>query len=188
MVGKGKKANGRPSKFTNALAEQILFRISNGEAARAICRDEGMPHWSTLCRWKAKNAAFRDQYVACKAECLEAWADDIDQIAGDESRDYTMRITESLDKEGNVTRRIEEKVSDNTAVNRDRLKVDTKKWIMSKLAPKVYGDLTKHEHTGIDGGPIKYEKVVDKPPKETPEQWQARVAKQIEDKAKAQPH
>ena len=34
-------------------------------------------------------------------------------------------------------------------INRCRLQVDTRKWLMSKLVPKKYGD--KQLHTGADG-------------------------------------
>ena len=42
------------------------------------------------------------------------------------------------------------------AIQRNRLRVDTRKWMLSKMLPKVYGDHTKvtNEHTGKDGGPI----------------------------------
>jgi len=35
-----------------------------------------------------------------------------------------------------------------------RLQVDARKWIASKLLPKVYGDKVSHEHGGPDGGAI----------------------------------
>jgi hypothetical protein len=35
-----------------------------------------------------------------------------------------------------------------TDVNRDRLRVDTRKWLLSKLQPKKYGDKLDIEHTG----------------------------------------
>ena len=35
-----------------------------------------------------------------------------------------------------------------------RLLVDTLKWKLSKMLPKVYGDKITQEHTGKDGGPI----------------------------------
>ncbi len=39
-------------------------------------------------------------------------------------------------------------------VNRARLRVDTRKWLMSKIAPKRFGDKKTHELTGANGGPI----------------------------------
>ena len=40
------------------------------------------------------------------------------------------------------------KGEDNVAVQRDRLKVDTRKWLLSKLMPKRYGDRIEVEQTG----------------------------------------
>lgn len=38
-------------------------------------------------------------------------------------------------------------------INRTRLRVDTRKWIVSKLLPKKYGDLVRTEHSGkVDVG------------------------------------
>jgi hypothetical protein len=57
----------------------------------------------------------------------EAMAHEIEQIADDGSRDTYE------DAEGNV------KV-DHDVIARSRLRVDTRKWLMSKLQPKKYGD------------------------------------------------
>jgi hypothetical protein len=38
--------------------------------------------------------------------------------------------------------------------HRDRLRVETRKWLLSKALPKIYGDKTTHEHAGKNGGPI----------------------------------
>jgi len=38
--------------------------------------------------------------------------------------------------------------SKGTDVNRDRLRVDTRKWLLSKLQPKKYGDKLDIEHSG----------------------------------------
>lgn len=43
---------------------------------------------------------------------------------------------------------------DSAAVNRQRLRIDARKWIASKLKPKVYGDSVRQEHTGPNGGAI----------------------------------
>jgi hypothetical protein len=44
--------------------------------------------------------------------------------------------------------------NDDADVNRARLRVDTRKWLMSKIAPKRFGDKRSHELTGANGGPI----------------------------------
>ena len=41
----------------------------------------------------------------------------------------------------------------------DRLRVDTRKWILSKLVPKKYGTKVTAEITGADGGPVQTEEM-----------------------------
>ena len=43
--------------------------------------------------------------------------------------------------------------------HRDRLRVDTRKWILSKLVPKKYGTKVTAEITGADGGPVQTEEM-----------------------------
>jgi hypothetical protein len=44
--------------------------------------------------------------------------------------------------------------ADNEWIARSRLRVDARKWLMARLAPKKYGDKMLKEHTGADGGPV----------------------------------
>jgi acyl-CoA thioesterase FadM len=41
-----------------------------------------------------------------------------------------------------------------SAIARAKLQVDTRKWIMSKMAPKKYGEKIQQELTGPDGKPL----------------------------------
>lgn len=134
---------GRPTKITPEVQQEILERLTQGESARSICKDAHMPHWSAFCRFKRdpKNKEFLDQYALAWADGLAAWEHEIDCIAADSSRDF------QPDGKGGVK-------SDNTAVNRDRLRVDTKKWIMSKRMPHLYGDKVQQEITGKDGAAL----------------------------------
>jgi hypothetical protein len=43
---------------------------------------------------------------------------------------------------------------EDSAADRDRLRLDTRKWLLSKCLPKIYGDKTSTEITGKDGQPI----------------------------------
>ena len=45
-------------------------------------------------------------------------------------------------------------VADHEHIQRSKLRVDTRKWAMARMAPKRYGDRIMQEHTGADGGPI----------------------------------
>jgi hypothetical protein len=43
-------------------------------------------------------------------------------------------------------------VVDHENIQRARLRVDSRKWILSKMLPKIYGD--RSELVGRDGGPV----------------------------------
>jgi len=47
--------------------------------------------------------------------------------------------------------------TDSGFVAHQRLRIDARKWIVSKMLPKVYGDKITQEITGADGGAIKTE-------------------------------
>mgnify|MGYP000426269079 FL=1 len=53
-----------------------------------------------------------------------------------------------------------EVVFDSTAVQRNRLRVDARKWLLSKMVPKKYGDKLVQEHTGANGGAIQVHSTV----------------------------
>lgn len=121
----------------------------DGETLRQICRDEGMPDKSTVLRWLASNAEFCDQYARAREIQADHWADEVVEIADDGSNDWMERET----KAGTIT------VVDHENINRSRLRVDTRKWLMTKAAPKKYGDKVTNELVGKDGGPIQTEEL-----------------------------
>jgi hypothetical protein len=99
--------------YTPVLADTICKRISEGESLRAICRDPGMPTEGAVRAWARDNRdGFGVRYRLARELQLEFWADQIVAIADEGDRDP-----------------------------RDRqVRIDTRKWIMSKLAPRRYGD------------------------------------------------
>lgn len=142
-----KKPRGRPSKFTHVLAETICKRLSLGETLRSVCRSDDMPSHSTVLSWLAKKS-FLDQYAQAREAGYRLMADEIVDISDDGTNDYVER--ERADGSKHV-------VFDGEHVQRSRLRVDTRKWLLSKALPKIYGDRLVTEHTGKDGGPIKTE-------------------------------
>lgn len=64
---------GRPTKFTQAIADEIAERLGNGEPLAQICRDDHMPGLTTVYDWQ--NA--RDEFSASIARAREAGYDHI---------------------------------------------------------------------------------------------------------------
>lgn len=144
MADRGEAKIGRPSSFTQEMADAICERIADGESLRSICGGDDMPAKATVFRWLAAHESFRDQYARAKEAQAEALADEIVDIADDGQNDWMERNAE--DNAGWV--------ANGEALQRSRLRVDARKWVASKLLPKKYGDAVKHEHSGPDGGPI----------------------------------
>lgn len=124
---------GRPSTYSDKIVDAICSRLMDGESLQAICRSAGMPSRVTVLRWLGANEAFRTQYARAREAQAEALADEIVAIADDEEGD----------------------------VQRSRLRVDARKWVAAKLLPKKYGDASRVEHTGADGGPIETRELSD---------------------------
>lgn len=135
-----KQKPGRPSKHTEEVALEICRRIADGESLRQICLLDHMPERATIMRWLQAHPEFREQYARARELQADYWAEEILDIAHDGRNDWEVRECERTGKE-----RI---VINNEAVQRSRLRVDTLKWIMSKQAPKKYGDKIEVENTG----------------------------------------
>lgn len=136
MGGKEVKT-GRPSDYTEELAEAICLRLAEGESLRSVCRDDGMPCKQTVLRWLSQRPEFRAQYVRAKVEGAEAIAEELFDIADDGTNDWM----EKLDKDGEV---IGYQLN-GEHVQRSKLRIDTRKWYLSKIMPKKYGDRIQHE-------------------------------------------
>ena len=126
---------GRPSSFTKSKFDQICELLEGGLSLRAICSREDMPDKSTFMRWLAAKPEIRDQYArACEIRADQIF-DEMLLIADNSSRDMV-----TLDDGTEVV--------DYNVINRDKLRIDTRKWILSRMNPKKYGDKLQQEITG----------------------------------------
>ena len=140
-----KRPKGRPSDYSVQIAEIICSRIGDGESLRQICASPGMPGKSSIMRWLEANPEFRDQYARARELQAEHWADEIIEIADDGTNDYVTKERGDGSKFEAV---------DGEHINRSRLRVDTRKWLMARLAPKKYGDRVTNELIGDKDNPL----------------------------------
>lgn len=130
----------RPSIFSEKICNAICAKIAKGKSLRSICSEKNMPSKSVVMLWLQKHEAFQIQYArACELRAA-FWAEEIIEIADDSTNDFMERKR----KDGTI-----ETVPDHENVQRSKLRVDSRKWLMSKLVPKKYGD--KLQHTGPEG-------------------------------------
>lgn len=130
---------GRPSDYTPELASDICAQLAVGNSLRTVCSDESMPCLSTIFSWFRKYPEFLQQYEKAKEESADALAEEMLDIADDGTNDWQER----QNKDGSTYIALNPE-----HVQRSRLRVDTRKWIASKLKPKKYGDKTAVEHSG----------------------------------------
>ena len=115
---------GPKTKFTEKLGKEICLRLANGETLRAVCRSLGIPE-SNVRFWVIEDAGpgFAAQYARARDVGMDVVADEIMDIA-DSAQDAIV---------GNDK-------SDNARIQARKLMVDARRWYLSKLAPKRYGD------------------------------------------------
>lgn len=122
------------------IMKNICDRIAtSSDGLRKICKEVGI-HVSTVREWIATDKDLADLYARAKDEQMDYLADEIIEIA-DASENDTIHTENGAIPNGEW-------------INRSRLKVDTRKWIMAKLKPKKYGDRVSTEISGPDGGPV----------------------------------
>ena len=126
-----KKPGRKPIKCTEEITSEICARITKGETMKAICLDEHLPSDDTIYEWLAVNPTFAGAYARARKASMERFSHEMVEIADDGRNDYVDRV----DKAGNI-----ERVVDPEVVQRSKLRVDTRKWLMSKLAAATYGD------------------------------------------------
>lgn len=89
-----KKLTGRPSSYTQDLAERVCVLIAQGDSVAKIGEKDGMPDARTIFRWLASNAggdeddpaSFRQQYMrarACRADARFERLDEIMELVGE---------------------------------------------------------------------------------------------------------
>lgn len=138
--------------FNQQIADAVCTLLAEGKSLRAACREVEGAKIQTILDWTVAEGAFAGQYAQARARAYAMLADEIVEISDETEVAATYKdeaVTLGLDA---------------TAVARNRLRVDTRKWMLSKMLPKVYGD--KVALTGDGGGPIQQETTLTISPQE----------------------
>jgi hypothetical protein len=130
---------GRPSSYTPELADELCSRIASPMSLGKACEPEGMPSMSTVFKWLREIPDFSQRYAKACEERTEAQAEEMLDIADDGRNDFMA----SQEGDAAVVYKL-----NGEAINRSRLRVDTRKWLMAKMKPKKYGDKIHTEHSG----------------------------------------
>ena len=120
---------GRPSLYTEEMAERICEGLSEGLSLIKICQAKDMPHRATIMRWWEKNPEFA-------TKCARA------------------RILQADLMDGKIIDLIDQGTPESAPA--DRVKLAALMWRASKLAPKKYGNKLDLMHADPDGGAVTF--------------------------------
>ncbi len=121
-----KRPRGRPTVFTPKLGQAIVERLATGEPLVKICADSAMPNRVTVWRWQIHHAEFCNMIIGAREWGADALGEEVLTIADHVAGD----------------------------VGRDKLRCAARMWLVSKIAPRRYGERIVQELSGPGGGPI----------------------------------
>lgn len=141
VEAKAARPIGRPTKYAADIADAIIERMSDGEMLTAICGDVDMPSRTTAYRWLSENPSFQAAYTRAREEQAHLIVDEMIQIADDISED----MVSVPDGKGGT-----KDIVNAEHIQRSRVRIETRKWIASRLLARVYGDKLE-----VSGDPTK---------------------------------
>lgn len=137
---------GRPMKYNEEHAERILDVIKEGGSVRQACEaDDDLPSPSTFHRWVTDDVfGLRLKYQIAREIQARSLADDLLVIADNENRD--------MDEDGR---------GNHVAVQRDKLRLHARQWILGRVLPREYGDkgMIEHHHTVTQRNDLDYSRL-----------------------------
>lgn len=126
--------------FDQDKADDICIALEDGVSLRKAAESVGESA-RTVLNWTKAHPEFATQYTRAReigylqlADAILNISDEVDVEAKYDGDDVRLELSA-------------------TAVARNRLRVDTRKWMLSKMLPKIYGD--KLELSGDQENPVK---------------------------------
>ena len=116
-----------------SLAKKVFEEMRGGLSALKACDKVGV-NQSTLTAWLNEDDELAKEYARAREELIERIAQEVLDLS-----DADVGITQDGKK-------------DWAAIQKHKLQVDSRKWLLSKLAPKKYGD--KLELSGDEKSPL----------------------------------
>jgi hypothetical protein len=109
------------AKFSIELFDKICEEIAiSSKGLKAICENNGITP-KTFFNWVNDDKVLLHKYTRAREQQADYLADEIIEISDHSEEDHTAFTGANV-------------------VNRDRLRVEARKWVASKLKPKKYGD------------------------------------------------
>jgi len=144
-----RKAPAKRVNYTPAIVNRLCDWLISGKSLRSFCSKTGTPSKSTVMRWLLKFEDFRDQYAIARTMQAETHVDEMIEIADTECKQPIVHEGKAVEVNGKILMTVT-----SAGVSHARLRIETRKWVAVKMAPKKYGEQEKHvikspEGTGV---------------------------------------
>lgn len=127
----------------------ILSRVDSGYSLLKALEDvEGAPTKLMWYNWLRRDPELNQQYQDARLRGYLALADEMHEIADTPHIGET--VTETSDMNGGSTKVVKEDM-----LGHRSLQISTRKWLLGKCLPKLFGDRILQEVSGPDGQPVK---------------------------------
>jgi len=147
-----KRKCGRPVTFYPAKKQEavnaILSRVATSrDSILTICKsDKDLPNAETFFTWIRESEELAHDYARAKESQADIIAEEMLDISDNGTNDYMERQAGNGDNVGWQL--------NGEHVQRSKLRIETRKWLLGKLRPKRYGDTVRQEITGANGGAL----------------------------------
>ena len=158
-----KPKQGRPRLYDrDVISDHIIAELAKGRSLLNICTvDPGVPDTGTFLQWVNEDdpAGLSVRYAHARELGYRRMADEILELSDKkgewvEVQDLDVDGRPLLDADGMPILKKVFMPLNSDVIAHTRLQIDTRKWVLAKMLPKVYGEKVQQEHTGKDGGPI----------------------------------
>lgn len=152
---------------------KVIALIAQGDKVYQACEKEGVGY-STFFTWKSEDQFLQDAYARAREDRADRYFEETVEIADalpsvgfwedKDGKRLSEREYDALDREERDLRKFFWVGLTSEQINHAKLQIDARKWYLSKLMPKQYGDKVALEQSGPNGGPIQHAVDVSKLP------------------------
>lgn len=137
----------------------VCEQLEKGLSLERACKVLKDARPTTVLDWIEKYPPLAEQYTRARSIGYRLLADEIVSIADETSAEVEVQEVSPdgdpvFNADGTPLLKTVRVPLGPDVIARNRLRVDTRKWMLSKMLPKIYGDKVTQEHTGAGGGPI----------------------------------
>ena len=124
-----------PEEVPVDIAAEVLHWLGEGKTLRAYCRQEGKPSYRAIYNWLDKDDEFSSRFAHARDLGEEVISQECLEIADDDAKDIYGEL----------------ELPNAVAVNRAKLRIETRLQLLAKWNPKKWGEKVQQEVTGVVG-------------------------------------